>query len=135
MSRNWCEYFAAILRPYAGASVPVYSNVDPDRDYQGGLVIEISEGEATTTSFLSGRSIIERQLVVGCRAERAETALECAGNVRRILYDVLNVLEDENVASFAFDELDVAPDELGDTTGQSFAGYVKFRITETVDYP
>ena len=131
MNRNWCEWIADALQPFAG-SAALYSNVDPDREFQGGVMLEVMEGESETTSFISGKSIIERSFTVACRAETYETAAEIAENVQRILSAALfTSFHDGEIERYYFEERDAAPDELGLNSGQSFAGYVKFKLTES----
>ena len=70
---NWPEKIASDLAN-AFDGVPVYSNVDPNREYNGGKSIEFNVQRLQTVPTLSGAVFYDFQLVGACRAPNFDEA-------------------------------------------------------------
>ena len=138
MLANWTAYFAARLEAlFSFYNTPVYSNIDPDRDYAGGRTVEVQENQKPeVTTFISGRCVVTRYFIIACRAPSQYEAFDMARAARSLIYDVLRIFEDDGVLSGAvIEDYGTEPDERGVVTGESFYGYVSFRFTEDGGYP
>lgn len=127
---NWPEKFANDLASeFEG--VPVYSNVDPTRDYNGGKTIEFNVQGFETTPTLSGAFYYDFQLVAACRAPSFDEAAELAEELRAKLEPLFAtyVQSGEAVAAFVT-EREVTADARGLIEGESFYGLLSFQLTE-----
>lgn len=123
--KNWCEWLADKIRPLT-APYPVYSYCNPDREYNGEVLIEFNENEYNVRTLISGAELREYKLVVSCRAP----TYELANYLTRRLLSVLETVLEENGVSFAWDEDGVTADVRGIVEGESYHGYAEFTIIE-----
>lgn len=123
--QNYCEWLADKIRPLT-APYPVYSYCNPDREYNGEVLIEFNENEYNVRTLISGAELREYKLVVSCRAP----TYELANYLTRRLLSVLEIVLEENGVSFAWDEEGVTADVRGIVEGESFHGYAEFTIHE-----
>lgn len=125
---NWCEYLAEALRPQM-APYPVYSFCNPDREYNGEILIELNENEYVVKTLISGDEIREYRLVVSCRAPLYEDADQLTSEA--MSYIEAAIREKEG-ASLVWTEEGVEADVRGIVEGESFHGYAEFSIFEKV---
>lgn len=129
--RNWCEFFASRARRIAGKEIEVYSNIEPNRDFEGIPTIEFAETETETRTFISGKTQRERKCSVMCRASEQTKA----DAIRDGLYEWLEtklafLKETSEIYGYAIEEAGTLGDVRGINTGESFYGYIEFTIIE-----
>lgn len=111
--------------------VPVYSNVDPTREYNGGKSIEFNVQSFETTPLLSGGFYYDFQLVAACRAKTFEEAAELVDELREALGPEFASLIQSGALYAAFiTSHEVTPDARGLIEGESFYGLLYFNLTE-----
>lgn len=123
--KNYCEWLADKIRPLT-APYPVYYYCNPDREYNGEVLIEFNENEYNVRTLISGAELREYKLVVSCRAP----TYEFANYLTRRLLSVLETVLEESGVSFAWDEEGVTADVRGIVEGESYHGYAEFTIHE-----
>lgn len=120
------EYFQSLA-----PGVEVYGNVDPNREWGGVPMLEITETAQEYAHFISGNARARRKLVAAIRAETATSAEELAASVRDLLRDALDRLQAGGTfESWTFQNYGLAPDSRGNTSGDSFVSFVEFDIID-----
>ena len=104
---NWPEKIASDLAD-AFDGVPVYSNVDPNREYNGGKTIEFNVQRLQTVPTLSGAVFYDFQIVGACRAPNFDEA---------------------NALASLITSQEITADARGLIEGESFYGLLNFTIT------
>ena len=128
---NWPEKIASDLAS-AFDGVPVYSNVDPNREYDGGKTIELNVQEQTTTATITGAIVYDFQLVAACRASSYSDALELIGDLREDLKPLLTgYVSGGDASAFFISSQEITADARGLIEGESFYGLLNFTIQET----
>lgn len=127
---NWPERIASDLAT-AFDGVPVYSNVDPTREYNGGKSIEFNVQQLTTVPTLSGAIFYDFQMIAACRAPSFAEANALAEALRETLASLLRVyLSEKLLESFVLSYTEIQADARGLIEGESFYGLLNFTITE-----
>lgn len=127
---NWPERIASDLAT-AFDGVPVYSNVDPNREYNGGKTVEFNVQRLETTPTLSGAIFYDFQLVGACRAPSYAEALTLAEALHETLASLLRVyLSESLLETFVLSYTEIQADARGLIEGESFYGLLYFTITE-----
>jgi hypothetical protein len=127
---NWPEKVATDLAT-TFENVPVYSNVDPNREYSGGKTIELNVQNVESIATISGAIEYVYQLVAACRAPSYTDALDLV----KAVADELDLLFSSYVrngdAVDAYRGLvEVTADSRGLVDGESFYGLLNFAIQE-----
>ena len=127
---NWPEKIASDLAP-AFDDVPVYSNVDPNREYSGGKTIEFNVQKLTTVPTLSGAVFYDFQLVGACRASTFDEANALVEELRENLVPLLLSYETSGDAlASLITSQEITADARGLIEGESFYGLLNFTIQE-----
>ena len=130
-----CELFAATVR----ARFPeflVFSNADANREWTGTPTVEFVEVDATTETFLDGRSQQTRRFTCACRAATQTDAVALAATLRQKVADFcVELKQDGKIAFWTLDDFGTLPDERGFVVGETFYGFVDFTILDPIsDY-
>lgn len=130
-----CELFAETVR----ARFPdllIYSNADANREWTGTPTVEFVEVDATTETFLDGRSQQTRRFTCACRASSQDEATALAAIARQTLAAFCVELDqDGKIAAWTFDDFGTLPDERGFVVGETFYGFVDFTVLDPIsDY-
>lgn len=129
MIDNLPQFFAEYFQSYFGPNVSIYGNVDPNREWNGKPTVEFSQGEQTTTTFISGGEVVDLPLVCATRAATHDAARSMAISIKLKLFELLNEMaENGDIYSFSFSNLGTTADSRGFAEGESFYGFVEFRI-------
>lgn len=127
---NWPEQLATDVATYFD-DVPVYSNVDPTREYNGGKTIEFNVQGFETTPLLSGGVYYDFQLVAACRAPSYSEAAELVEDLRDKLGSIIATYVQTNaIEAGLFTSQEVTADARGLIEGESFYGLLNFTISE-----
>lgn len=126
---NWPERIASDLAT-AFDGVPVYSNVDPNREYNGGKTIEFNVQRLQTVPTLSGAAFYDFQLVGACRASTFDEANALIEELRENLVPLLLSYETSGDAlASLITSQEITADARGLIEGESFYGLLNFTIT------
>lgn len=126
---NWPEKIASDLAT-AFDGVPVYSNVDPNREYNGGKTIEFNVQRLETTPTLSGVIFYDFELIAACRAPSFSEANALVEELHAELDPLLrSYVETLGVVAYIAAH-EITADARGLLEGESFYGLLRFRITE-----
>ena len=126
---NWPERIASDLAN-AFDGVPVYSNVDPNREYNGGKSIEFNVQRLQTVPTLSGAVFYDFQLVGACRASTFDEANALVEELRENLVPLLLSYETSGDAlASLITSQEITADARGLIEGESFYGLLNFTIT------
>ena len=126
---NWPEKIASDLAT-AFDGVPVYSNVDPNREYSGGKTIEFNVQRLTTVPTLSGAIFYDFDLIAACRAPSYDEANALVEELHAELDPLLrSYVETLGVVAFITAH-EIQADARGLIEGESFYGLLIFKITE-----
>lgn len=126
---NWPERIASDLAT-AFDGVPVYSNVDPNREYNGGKTIEFNVQRLQTVPTLSGATFYDFQLVGACRASTFVEANALVEELREELVPLLLSYETNGDAlASLITSQEITADARGLIEGESFYGLLNFTIT------
>ena len=133
MTSDWCEKLAEATRGLLGRDAVVYSNADPAREWKGTPTIEYSLREVKQRTFLSGEYQRELEMSVVARGNDERESERIVGWVmRRALAPILRDFQRRGeIADWSIQECATSPDLRGMTSGESFFGYVDFKIVET----
>lgn len=125
------ERLAAYLEEYF-PDVPVYSEIDPNREWNGSAMIEIGEpDDPEFLTFLDGTMQTTRTLYATVRAATQGEAATAADTLETNLKTALESEETQgNIYTWAVDAKDVTPDARGVVSGESFYGYIEFTVIE-----
>ena len=126
---NWPERLANDLAS-AFDGVPVYSNVDPNRVYEGGKTVEFNVQRLQTVPTLSGAVFYDFQLIGACRAPNFDEANALAEELREKLIPLLLSYESSGDAlASLITSQEITADARGIIEGESFYGLLNFTIT------
>ena len=127
---NWPERIASDLAN-AFDGVPVYSNVDPNREYNGGKTVEFNVQRLQTVPTLSGAVFYDFQLVGACRASNFDEANALVEELRENLVPLLLSYETSGDAlASLITSQEITADARGLIEGESFYGLLNFTIQE-----
>ena len=127
---NWPEKIASDLAT-AFDDVLVYSNVDPNREYNGGKTVEFNVQRLQTVPTLSGAVFYDFQLVGACRAPNFDEANALVEELRENLVPLLLSYETSGDAlASLITSQEITADARGLIEGESFYGLLNFKITE-----
>lgn len=126
---NWPERLANDLAS-AFDGVPVYSNVDPNRVYEGGKTVEFNVQRLQTVPTLSGAVFYDFQLIGACRAPNFDEANALVKELRKKLVPLLLSYETSGDAlASLITSQEITADARGIIEGESFYGLLNFTIT------
>ena len=126
---NWPERIASDLAN-AFDGVPVYSNVDPNREYNGGKTIEFNVQRLQSVPTLSGAIFYDFDLIAACRAPNFDDANALVEELHAALDPLLrSYVETLGVVAFITAH-EIQADARGLIEGESFYGLLNFKITE-----
>lgn len=127
---NWPEKLANDLSN-SFECVDVYSNVDPNREYNGGKTIEFNVQRLDTLPTITSAILYDFQLLAACRAPSYSEALALVNAAREELKPLLDGYVDSGDAVSTFiSTQEVTPDARGLIEGESFYGLLNFAIQE-----
>ena len=126
---NWAEKIASDLAT-AFDGVPVYGNVDPNREYNGGKTVEFNVQRLQTVPTLSGAVFYDFQLVGAFRAPNFDEANALVEELRENLVPLLLSYETSGDAlASLITSQEITADARGLIEGESFYGLLNFTIT------
>mgnify|MGYP007115416063 CR=1 FL=1 len=127
---NWPEILAnAIATDFD--DVPVFSNVDPTREYNGGKTIEFNVQNVKTVPVINGSVYYDFQMIAACRAPSYNQALALLITLRELLQPLFRqYITEKSIVSAFFQTVEVQADARGLVEGESFYGLLNFTITE-----
>lgn len=129
---NWPEKLANDLSDVI-PDVPIYSNVDPNRDYMGGKTVEFNVQKLENAPLLSGGVFKIYSIVAACRDLTYGKADELLNQIRGALEPILQGYTRDELAMNAFvSTSEITPDARGIIEGESFYGLLNIVITETI---
>ena len=129
MYLNYCEYIkSALEQSYPAAAI--YSNLDPTREYRGGLLVEISEPDAPEiNTFISGEEQIRRAVYVTARAETPEAAVFALEKIELKINEIFREPPPSLIAWY-IESRGTLPDATGIVSGASFYAFFELHLIE-----
>ena len=127
---NWAEKIANDLAETI-LDVPVYSNVDPNREYSGGETIEFNVQSVEAIPTIKSEIYYNFQLVAATRAPSFSEAIELLNELHDPLQNLLDGYVASGDAAAAFiSSKEMSADVRGLIEGESFYGILNFSIQE-----